>query len=260
MAYRTIQLRSRAPARLSLMVAIMASATWSPLAWAKDADSRWSLGAGIATVDKVYRGYDREVLPLPLVSYESERFSIGLPVSDFKLHSVRSLSFRVRARFANDGYEADDSPFLAGMEDRKFSLWAGAAVVWSTSLANVSAEILADALGNSKGTRAKVQIDRRFTAGKFGIAPRVAAEWVDDKYVDYYYGVTQAEARADRAFHAGKSTTNLQAGVRVDYVPVRHHLLFVDVGSTHVGGGIEASPLVDTSSQTSLGLGYVYRF
>lgn len=260
MVHRSTPFHSLAPAHLSLIVALLASATWAPTALAKDADSRWSLGLGVATIDKVYRDYDREILPLPLVSYESERFSIGIPVSDFKLYSTHALSFRLRARFSNDGYEADDSPFLAGMSDRKFSLWAGGAVVWHTHLADISAEFLADALGNSKGTRAKVQMDRRFAAGKFGITPRIAAEWLDDKYVDYYYGVKQSEVRAGRAFHEGKSTTNLQVGLRVDYMPARTHLFFLDVGSTRVGSGIEASPLVDTTRQTSLGLGYVHRF
>jgi len=260
MPYRTRYPRYGFPAHLALVAAMGASAAWIPSASAREADSRWSLGVAVATADKVYRDYDREVLPLPLVSYESDRFSLGIPVSDFKFYSGRTLSFRLRARVANDGYDADDSPFLAGMDDRKLSVWAGGAIIWSTALGNISGEVLADALGNSKGTRAKVQIDRRFAAGRFAVTPRLAAEWVDDKYVDYYYGVRQSEVRTGRPFHEGTSTTNVQLGVRVDYMPVPRHLLFLDIGSTRVGSSIEDSPLVDTSSQTTLGLGYVHRF
>lgn len=249
--------------RLLASAALLASFSSSVSAQNREPDSglsKWSFGLGVSTTDKVYRDFDRKVTPLPLVTYENKWVSVGLPVSDIKLWSGESLSFRVRARFSGEGYEAKDSPFLEGMEERKFSAWVGGAVIWKTDFANVSGELLADAMGNSKGTRAKVQIDRRFNAGGFGITPRLAAEWVDDKYVDYYYGVRESEARTGRARYDGKSTTNMQIGVRVDYSMARHHTMFLDLGTTRVGGSIKNSPIVDKSNQTSLALGYVYRF
>lgn len=265
MSRKKFSRRSLAPTKLGLIAAVALSAMSAPSAFAQssDADSeggKWSIGLGAATIDKVYRDYDREVLPLPVVSYENKWVSVGIPTSDFKVWTGDSLSFRVRARFSGDGYEAKDSPFLTGMDERKFSVWVGGAVLWKTDFANISGELLADAMGNSKGTRARVQIDRRFASGKFGFTPRLAAEWVDDKYVDYYYGVKQSEVRADRAFYEGKSTTNMQVGLRVDYTPARHHTLFLDVGATRMGSSIKDSPIVDKSNQTSIGLGYAYRF
>lgn len=265
MSRNTFSRRSLAPTKLGLIAAVALSAMSAPSAFAQNSDAdndggKWSVGLGAATIDKVYRDYDREVLPLPVVSYENKWVSIGIPASDFKVWSGESLSFRVRARFSGDGYEAKDSPFLAGMDERKFSVWVGGAVLWKTDFANISGELLADAMGNSKGTRARVQIDRRFASGKFGFTPRLAAEWVDDKYVNYYYGVKQSEARADRAFYEGKSTTNMQVGLRVDYTPARHHMLFLDIGATRMGSSIKDSPIVDKSNQTSIGLGYAYRF
>lgn len=265
MSRHVLSRHSLAPARLGLIVAVAVSAAWAPSAFAQtdDADDgggQWSLGLGAAVIDKVYRDFDREVLPLPVVSYENKWVSVGIPTSDFKAWSGESLSFRVRARFSADGYEAKDSPFLAGMDEREFSVWVGGAVLWKTDFANISGEVLADAMGNSKGTRAKLQIDRRFAAGKFGFTPRLAAEWVDDKYVNYYYGVKQSEVRADRGFYEGESTTNMQVGLRVDYTPARHHMVFLDVGAARVGSSIKDSPLVDKSNQTSLALGYVYHF
>jgi len=40
---------------------------------------------------------------------------------------------RLRARYALEGYDAGDSPFLVGMEDRKASLWLGGAAIWKTA-------------------------------------------------------------------------------------------------------------------------------
>ncbi|SFB21212.1 outer membrane protein [Collimonas sp. OK607] len=265
MSQHTLPRHSRAPAKLGIIAALMISAAWTPPAFSqttdtKDGSGQWSLGFGAAVIDKAYRDFNREVQPLPVASYENKWISASIPTFDVKLYSNDSFSFRLRARWAGDGYEASDSPALVGMDKRKSSIWAGGAVIWKTDFANISGEVLSDAMGNSKGMRAKVQIDRRFAAGKFGFTPRLAAEWVDDKYVDYYYGVRQSEAQTGRAFYDGKATTNLQIGLRMDYTLARHHTMFLDVGATRFGSTVKDSPLVDKANQTSLALGYVYRF
>jgi outer membrane protein len=254
-----------APFKLRLIAALLVLASAASTAFAQTTDDKvasgqWTLGLGAAVIDKAYRDVDRKVQPLPVASYENKWISASVPTFDVKLYTASSLSFRLRARWTGDGYEASDSPILAGMDKRKSSIWTGGAVVWKTELANISGEVLFDAMGNSKGTRAKMQIDRRFAAGKFGFTPRLATEWVDDKYVDYYYGVRQSEARTGRPFYEGKASTNMQVGLRVDYAPVRHHSVFLDVGATRFGSTIKDSPLVDKAGQTSLALGYVYRF
>ncbi|MET0267512.1 MAG: MipA/OmpV family protein [Duganella sp.] len=247
---------------LSLGAALAACLLWNP-AWAQSSEtgaSRWSLGIGAVALDRIYRDVERDTMALPLVSYENEWISASVPTFDVKLLKGESLSLRLRARWAGDGYEADDAPILAGMEKRKSSLWAGSALIWKTDVANLSAEVLADAMDNSKGMRAKLQIDRRFGFGKFGLTPRLGAEWVDDKFVDYYYGVRRAEVRSGRAFYEGKATTSALAGVRLDYSPARHHTVFVDVGATRYGSSVKDSPLVGKASQTAVVLGYAYRF
>ncbi|WP_273808070.1 MULTISPECIES: MipA/OmpV family protein [unclassified Pseudomonas] len=254
-----------ASSKLSLIATLALATAGAPTAFAqesqaKDSNGWQAVGIGAVVLDKPYSDFDREVLPLPLISYESKWISATVPTFDFKAYSTETFSLRLRARWAGDGYEAKDSPVLTGMDERKSSLWAGGAVTWKTSFANLSGEVLADAMGNSKGTRAKVQIDRRFAAGKFGFTPRVAAEWVDDKYVNYYYGVQQSEALAGRAFYEGKATTNVQFGLRMDYSPSRHHSMFVDVGATRFGNSVKDSPLVDKTTGTTLAVGYAYRF
>ena len=249
-----------------VIAAIAIAVSWAPAAVAQTTGAstaetlKWGLGAGVIVYQKAYRDIDRSVIGLPLISYENKWISASVPTLDLKLFSGESVSWRLRARYAGDGYEADDSPFLAGMDERKGSMWVGGAVIWKTGIANVSAELLADALGNSKGTRAKLQADRRFALGSFGITPLLAAEWVDSKFVEYYYGVKTSEVRSGRGFYEGDATANIEGGVRVDYTPTRHHTLFLDLRATQFGSGIKDSPLVDQSHQTAISLGYLYHF
>ena len=227
---------------------------------ASGSESQWSLGLGVAGVQKVYRDIDRDSTPLPILNFENKWVSVGVPRVDVKLYTSPALSFRLRARYAGDGYESEDSPYLAGMDERKGSVWAGGAAIWKNDIANVSAELLGDASGNSKGSRFKLQVDHRFGMGSFGITPRLGAEFYDRKYVEYYYGVKASEATATRSAYQGDSSTGVEAGLRVDYSPARQHTVFLDLGVTGYGDAIKDSSLVEKSSQSRVSVGYIYRF
>jgi outer membrane protein len=227
---------------------------------AKPSQSEWSLGAGVVTQQKVYRDIDRENYVLPLVSYENKWVSLSVPKADFKLYSTESLSLRLRARYDSDGYDPDDSSFLTGMDKRKSSIWVGGALLWKNDIANVSAEVLTDSMGNSNGTRAGLKVDHRFGLGAFGLTPSVGVEWFNDNYVDYYYGVRASEATVVRGVYQGDSTTAVDVGLRLDYSPSVLDTVFLDVSAKRFGSAIEDSPIVEEATQTTVSLGYLYRF
>lgn len=222
--------------------------------------SAWGLGLAVGVEKQPYRGIDNETKAIPLVTYENKWVSIFGPGIDVKLPSAGPVSFRLRARYSMDGYEAGDSPFLAGMDERKDGIWLGGAAVWRNDFANLSAELLGDASGNSKGTKFRLMLDRRFQAGSFDITPRLAATRLDDKYVSYYYGVNAPEVRAGRPFYQGGSAVNLEAGVRVGYSIAPQQTIFLDLSTTSLGSSIKDSPLVERSTQSGVRVGYLYRF
>lgn len=113
---------------------------------------------------------------------------------------------------------------------------------------------------HSEGRRARLQLDRRFAAGSFGFSPRLAAQWVDSKYVDYYYGVTQHEARSWCAAYEGDSTVNVELGMRIDWQPAPRHAVFIDLGAARMGSTIKNGLLVDEDIQYGVGVDYFYRF
>jgi outer membrane protein len=222
--------------------------------------SQWGLGLAVGTTQQPYRGIERDTKGLPLVTYENKWVSVFGPALDVKLPSAGPLSFRLRARYSDDGYEAGDSPFLAGMDERKDGFWLGGAAIWRNDLANLSAELLSDASGNSKGLKFKIGVDRRFQMGAFDVTPRLSATRLDAKYVSYYYGVNANEATVNRAYYQGGAAVNLEAGIRVGYAIAPRQSVFLDLSSTRLGSSIKDSPLVDRSSQNGLRVGYLYRF
>lgn len=223
-------------------------------------DSPWTLGIGGLSIQKAYRDIGRDNIVTPLVSYETRWVSIGVPRTDVKIYSSDALSVRLRARYARDGFDAADSPYFAGMADRRHSLWVGPALNWNAGWFNTRAEWLADVMGHSKGSRASIHFDKRIAWGRVALTPRVGIEWYDADFVDYYYGVRLSEVRVGRPAYQGASTRAVEIGARLEFSPVDRHVVYLDLNARKYGAGIKDSPLVDRASQTSVGIGYLVRF
>nr|WP_315212496.1 MipA/OmpV family protein [uncultured Duganella sp.] len=251
---------------LSLLALLLSGAAQAqvvaPELAAKEASpepSHWGLGLVAGYTASAYRDFDNKVQGLPLLMYENRYISFFGTTLDAKLPSAGPISFRLRAKYSGDGYEAKDSPYLSGMDERKGGLWVGGAAIWRNSIVNASVEALT-ATGDAEGKRVKLELSRNFKAGALTVTPRIAANWHDDKYVDYYYGVKATEVRAGRARYVGESTTNAEVGVRLGYAVAPRHNVFVDVSATALGSSIKDSPLVEKSSESSVRFGYLYNF
>lgn len=222
--------------------------------------SQWGLGLVTMYDRKPYRSFDNKAKALPFIFHDSRWVSLIGPTLDLKLPSTDSLSFSLRLHYAGDGYEAGDSPYLAGMDERKPSFWVGGASSWNADVATLSLELLGDASSNSKGKRASLGIEREFRAGDFDFTPRVAVHRFDAKYVTYYYGVRANESTATRGYYLGTSATNVEAGLRIGYALAPHHRLSLDLSTIRLGASIKASPLVERSRQDGVRFGYLYLF
>lgn len=248
---------------LSIALSLAAAGAWAqggaPAAPQKS-ESVWGAGLLVSSEIRPYRGVGSETQVFPVLQYENAWIDIWGPVIDLKLHDEGSLLFVLRARYAGSGYDANDSPELAGMQDRKNSVWLGTKVQWRGSLAHVSAEWLADGSGHSKGQQLKLQAETLMHAGPVRVVPRVGLQWLDSKYVNYYYGVNASEARAGRAAYRGKAAFNPEIGARFVYVMTPAQSTFVDVSATALDSTIKRSPIVERSWVPALRLGYVYRF
>jgi outer membrane protein len=229
--------------------------------------SSWGLGLGVMSAQKAYKGMDRETRALPMLSYENQYVKLSGPNLELKLPGLdlsdsQRLNFGVVTKlFGGAGYEASDSPALAGMAERKSSVWAGAKVEWENDVADVKLELLGDASGKSKGQRVVLGLERKWMLSpKLMLVPHVGVEWVDKKYVDYYYGVRASEATAGRAAYAGKATLNPEISLSGIYRFDKQQSLMLNVGLKSLGKEIKNSPIVGRSTENRVMLAYMYRF
>jgi outer membrane protein len=102
---------------------------------------------------------------------------------------VGPVSFALRARYADDGYDADASSARAGMDTREGEFWVGGAAILPMGVVTLSTELLSDVSDRSGGQQLKLAATRRFQAIGLDFTPRLTVTRFDQKYVDYYYGV-----------------------------------------------------------------------
>lgn len=228
--------------------------------------TQWGLGIGVISKQDAYRGIKRETDPVPLLRFENDyvEFSgLGLEVKlpGLQLGEGSRVRFGITGEAELSGYKAKDAPVLAGMAERKSTLWVGAKAKWENDLVDLSAELAADASGHSKGRRFSLGAEKEFHLGEHTmLVPYVSANWLDRKYVDYYYGVRAAEATAGRAAYGGNGGVNVDIGVRATYQFEQHHSVLLDVGMTRLARQIKASPIVGRSSTSQVIVGYMYSF
>ncbi|RYE70942.1 MAG: MipA/OmpV family protein [Oxalobacteraceae bacterium] len=221
----------------------------------------WGVGVGLNLKQQSYKGMGTKTNAIPLLSYENRWLRLAGPAADFKVPLPVPVTLALRARYAfEDGFESSESRDLYDMAKRKSSFWLGAALGWHSELVNASAELLIDASGHSKGKRARTAVDKPLRAGAFLVAPRLALNWVDRDYVNYYYGVRPNEARQGRPAYMGGSALNPELGLRVAYRLGSYHSMYVDGSVTRLDDVIQDSPLVGRKTESALRLGYLYQF
>jgi outer membrane protein len=248
------------------LCALAAPASAQPAEPAASERSSWALGLGVNSRQKAYPGVDRDNRVLPFVLFENAYVRVFGPGVEVKLPSLRSsgsqrLDLGIVGQYDGNGYEPGDAPALAGMAERDSGFWIGAKATWRNDLVDISLQWLGDASGNSKGQRIGLELQRTWAwGGKLLLTPRVAARWLDSRYVDYYYGVRPAEATASRAAYEGKSGVNTEIGLRALYRLDAANSVVFDVGVTRLATEIRRSPIVGRSSENSLTVGYLHHF
>lgn len=238
-------------------------------AYNEQGGSQWGLGVAVLSKQIAYTDMDRDTMALPFVTYENEYIrwfgpEIGIKLSTFELSNSQQISFNISAGYDFSGYDKDDikdTLILNGMDERDGSFEAGAEIEWKTPWVDVNAKWMADVSGDRKGTRFGLDFEKSWGFGENVIlSAHMGATWLDDKFVDYQYGVRPEEALTNRAAYVGESTVNIEYGVRGAYLIDMNHSILVDVGITSLGNEIKDSPLVDTSTENNITLFYMYNF
>jgi len=203
-------------------------------------------GAGLVHVDDGYRGMDGRTFAIPFIMVDSERFFIRGPQAGIHLYGNPNSGLDLIVQAGFGGYEASDSPYFDGMEDRDFTLFAG--MQWTHRFnrrTGVSITLTTDVLGNADGMQGSAALNRNWFAGTWMFTATLQAEWISGDVVDYYYGVRPEEARENRPAYRGEASWNPGISLMVTR-PFGKRGVFMAIGGYGLyGSGITDSPLVE---------------
>ncbi|MEM9554668.1 MAG: MipA/OmpV family protein [Acidobacteriota bacterium] len=221
---------------------------------------QWSLGVGVVLGPEPYVGTDAvDVQPIPVLGIESKRFYFRGIVAGLRLVDDERWGLDwiiAKARFL--GYEADDSDFLEGMEDRDLSVDGGLSARFGLAAGlELRAEALTDLLGRHEGHEVLLELERTWSpAPRWRVTPKIGARWQSDDLVRYYYGVEPGEARAGRPAYRPDATVNFEAGVGAMYFSRGRWSWQGQLAVDVLGSEIDDSPIVERQTSIS-GLTFV---
>ncbi|NVJ64156.1 MAG: MipA/OmpV family protein [Flavobacteriaceae bacterium] len=222
----------------------------------------FGLGIGTSVKQKEYIGFDTETNVIPIVYYQNDYVRILGTNIDISLTEQQDFSGALRIKLGfGDGYDHTESPYLSGMKARENSVWIGPTAEYRSQYGTFSADILIDSLSESEGFQANLTYSRAFSVSdRIVIEPSISLSWLSKEYVDYYYGITQAEATADRPFYQADATLNMGASLDFKYLLSRHQQAWLGLSYNALGSEIKNSPIVDSGNDSRVGLFYLYRF
>lgn len=208
-----------------------------------------SLGVGVISNTSPYRDAKSwNVQPIPAISYIGDRIQVlGLTVncgllewSDFALAATASYRF--------GAYREEDSSYLQGMGNRKDTILGGLALQYKLPEGfNLSAGYVHDILDRTGGGIGHLGLGKAFQQNLLTISPKISLNWFTDKLADYEYGVSTAQARADRpAYHPGDAM-NLEFGVTLFRELYKHWQIILSSSVVFLPSNLKDSPIVEQS-------------
>ena len=213
-------------------------------------------GFGLGINQELYKGYDRRVIPLPILGYRGDRLSVLGPFVSYDLLQQEGVKLAVQASPRFQGFDSSDSDIFIGMDERDFSFDAGLGLKYEKDDWNVGLSSMFDVLNKSDGYELKASLGRAFKSGPIFYEPSISVSYLDANHVNYYYGVGAHEATSSRPAYQTDSAVNTTIGFSIATPIFFDGFTRLSIDYTWNDATIADSPLVDTDTNLSLRLLY----
>lgn len=230
----------------------------------------FSAGLGLVGSTGLYIDEDTDLTPVPLLSYEGDRFFLrglygGMKLYKnelFTLNGIVNVNMnKLDVEDLNESKLAQKSLSRMQLEDRDLSADAGLEAILKAPYGIISVQAVND-IGNASDA-AEVKANYQYfwrLNNKLTLMPNVGLEWLSDSRANYYYGTLDSEV----AKGVEKYRPN---NLIIPYVSLGgsyslNQKLRVTSAVTHkfLPDKIVDSPLIDSTSITNFFMGLTYQF
>jgi outer membrane protein len=224
----------------------------------------YALGLAVTVSASPYRGEDNKTFVYPyLTSFEHPGLTDGWFVvrnGELWLRRVTNAGweFAVGGRMQTLGFGNHESDSLSGVSAPKWTIEFGPGVGLRRWPVQVHLAAFVEPTNRHDGITGELSFSYPIKHSRGYIVPNVAAVYQDDRYTDYYYGVSDVEATAGRPAYEPGDALNTEIRVDWAYAITDKWLLSGKLGYELLDDSIQNSPLVDRDDLWSVNLGIAY--
>ncbi len=225
---------------------------------------RGQVGVGLGAIGRSspYRDYSGGVYQvIPAITYNGDRLQLFGPnlqvgiVGSGMLRLAGTLSYRIGV------YEESDSPFLAGLGDRKSAIMVGLAMEAELPQGiDLSLGYEHDIFNRIGGGGAKLSLDKAFSLGIFRITPEVGVNWLSSELSNHDFGIPPAAATLERPAYELDDTVSFEVGLSSLIEISRDWLIVLNLAVEQFDDEVKNSPIMVDNQVVKgfCGLNYVF--
>ena len=227
-------------------------------------DGTVALGGGIRLGQNLYFESDNEELRtkdlIPLYLYEGKYVFVHGTAGGIHVVKRDVFELNLYARYRFQKLDPDRNAYYEGLEERDQTVDAGLQLGVKQSWGEVKLNWVTDALNKHDGQEIQLSYRYRFEAGPWSISPFVSWSWQDDNLTNYYFGVSEAEARPDRPAYLPGESKWASFGLNTSWQITDRIVFFGNVAFGGTDSEVINSPLVAETGFSSGFIGGTYSF
>jgi outer membrane scaffolding protein for murein synthesis (MipA/OmpV family) len=222
------------------------------------------LGGGIRGGQSPYFASDnedqRQLDLIPLYLYEGKYFFFRGTAGGVHLFKNDTFELNLYTRYRFQKLDPESNIFYQGLEERTQTLDAGFQASIKKDWGELKLHWITDTWNNHGGEEVQLAYRYRFEAGPWSISPYASWTWESADLTNYYFGVSEAEARPDRPAYAPGESQWLGFGLNTAWHATDRMVLFANIGFAGTESEVINSPLVEEAgfSQAFIGGTYVF--
>lgn len=226
-----------------------------------DDDQQPTLTVGMEySVDfQTYKGQRTYHTVLPTVFYDNNK--VYAEGDEAGVYLINDDKNELRLNGYYDGNSYDPTGELKGLDQRKWSVMAGASYMRITPYGGLKAQVGTDILSRSKGTVITASYVAELKHNQWSFYPELGLQWNDAKYNQYYYGVSESESKRThiQAYDA-KQSINPYASMAINYRFSKHWSAFSTLEVTYLSKEQADSPMTERRTGINPSIGFNYSF
>lgn len=233
------------------------------LASAHTANANFGLGLGVGFSTEIYHDYDRTILPLPLINYESDSFYFRGLGGGYHVYKDAQNELSLNAYYLPMRFDPDDTDNRAMklLDKRKSTLMAGVRYQHSADWGIIKAAFSGDTLSNNEGFLADMSYSYPLHLNRTTITAGAGVTWASKKYNQYYFGISEAEsARSGLSRYKPDDSWSPYVEMNVNHKFDNHWTASVGGRLTHLSDEVKDSPMVSRTYNTTMFVGVNYQF